>query len=129
MYNEVWIIDDSEIDHMVAERVLKYSQFATQTLSFHSAEKAMNQLQVRSAANARIPEMIFLDIHMPGMNGMEFLAKWRELPSQVQSGCRIVVLSSISNEQRAEQLTEFKFVVTVLHKPLREEMLSGLLKP
>ena len=69
------------------------------------------------------PRVIFLDIEMPGMNGIETLKRLREaIPA-----CRVIMISGISDLQRAEEalgLGAFDY----LQKPIDFSYLKHLLE-
>ncbi|MBA4151139.1 MAG: nitrogen regulation protein NR(I) [Acinetobacter sp.] len=71
----VWIVDDDHAIRWVLERAL--SQAGLETRSFDEAGSALAQLgQVK-------PSVIVTDIRMPGIDGLEFLAKIKETYSDV----------------------------------------------
>lgn len=66
------IVDDSEIIRKVAKQLLKDMTFETS-----DAENGQDALE---RCNARMPDAILLDWHMPVMSGIEFLSSLRMQP-------------------------------------------------
>ncbi len=67
---EVLVVDDSKLNLKVAENVLKNFKVSTETVT--------SGLECLSCVNSKKYDIIFMDIMMPNMNGVEVLKKLRE---------------------------------------------------
>jgi putative two-component system response regulator len=67
----VMVVDDSELNLRVASNILK-DDF--DVACANSGEKAFELME------KRIPDLMLLDLHMPGMNGFEVMEKMNEDP-------------------------------------------------
>ena len=70
-YSKVMLIDDNSLDNFINKKLLESNGFTDETEAFESAEKALEKL--KSSATDELPDVIFLDIMMPGMDGFQFL--------------------------------------------------------
>jgi CheY-like chemotaxis protein len=80
-----------------------------------NSSRGLNYLNTNAFA---LPEIIFLDINMPVVNGFEFLDKFEKLNNTVKEHCAIIMLSSsvhIDDIKRAEADKHVRFF---LSKPL-----------
>lgn len=88
---KVMIIDDSKTVVAVLQKLLRENNFTT--LEAYDAETALEMLKTER------PELIFLDIVLPGMNGFEALRNIRRIPEM--SAVPIIMISG--NESATEQ--------------------------
>src|SRR6188508_1308673 len=92
-FKRVIIIDDSEIDLEVEKIIIKGINLAKKIDLRTNAEEVINELSNIKRLD-EVPELIFLDLKMPGMDGLEFLQSFNELPEFVRQKCNIVVVTS-----------------------------------
>lgn len=123
-YDKVMIIDDSNIDRFVAEKMIRQTYFAEHILTVPSAQLALDYLGVIKDEES-LPDIIFLDINMPGMTGFEFLERYRELPELIRRQS-IVMLSSTISQKDIDKATADPYVITFMEKPVSAERLQML---
>jgi CheY-like chemotaxis protein len=85
------LIDDNKIDNMFHDRVIKKSNVANTVIVKESAQEALDFL--KNTINQELPEIIFLDINMPGMNGWEFIEHYKQLDPDKNKSLVVVMLS------------------------------------
>jgi CheY-like chemotaxis protein len=74
------------------------------------------------------PDLIFLDINMPGMDGWEFLQEYKKLHADQQGRMVIIMLTTSlhpEDEHKAKTSGEVSGFIT---KPLTKEMLEAILQ-
>lgn len=122
------LIDDSDIDLFIQRRFLEVYDFSNQLFLYKSAEEALDWLKAMNGDTP--PDIIFLDLNMPEIDGFSFLKNFIELPEKIKSKSKIVVLTSSNNAQDREQAFSFTNVIQFITKPLKQtdiEELRGLL--
>jgi CheY-like chemotaxis protein len=128
----ILLIDDNEADNEFHKMEINSAGVAEQIKVVKTGMDAIEYL-MQSAENAGkypLPDLIFLDINMPGMNGFEFLAEARSLNVIPFDKVAVVMLSgSLNYSDRMRAKEEFpneirEFCV----KPLTGKIVSDLRK-
>ncbi|MBC5772950.1 response regulator [Pontibacter sp. KCTC 32443] len=122
---KVILIDDDQVNNFVCENIIKNEQFADEVISFECAEHALEHLkELVITAPDSFPDLIFLDINMPGMDGWSFIDEYRQLPEAVTKDCCLFMLSSAVDRKDIVSAKSHKEVKEFFSKPLSPEILS-----
>ena len=121
----VLIVEDNPIDVFINTRVVEQSGLAKEVMAIQTAREALELLTKRSV-NSDLPEIIFLDIRMPDIDGFEFLVEFSELPQRVLELCKIVMLSSTIDPLELEKARNSPFVLAFIPKPLTRDKIIEL---
>ena len=73
-----------------------------------------------------LPDLIFLDIHMPKMNGFEFLSALNEQYNGLKDKISVVLLTSSLDPLDKKMSAEFPNIKLFLNKPLNVEKLEKI---
>lgn len=122
-FKQVLLVEDDAITIMLCERILKLNYFADTIISKKNGQEALDFLEELIQYNKPIPEVIFLDINMPVMNGWDFLYEFENLKKQLSNNAQIYILSSTANPEDFIKASSFKSVCGTLPKPLSKEHL------
>jgi CheY-like chemotaxis protein len=121
---ETLLIDDDSTSVFLTELLLKREQFADAPRSFNSAEPALDYLI--EGLPERVPDIIFLDLNMPVMDGWEFLKALRPHEPVLAGRCHIYILTSSMAPSDIDRAREFSLVTRLIHKPLNGKVLHGI---
>ena len=113
----VWFIDDDPINNILNRSLMEDHFTGVQLAIFQDARKALNEL-----ANSKMPtpDLIFLDLNMPGFDGWDFMEAFTECSYSAKV---FILTSSIDPEDRnAADFT--KNVAGFYSKPLLPEMIK-----
>lgn len=123
------LIDDNEIDNLINQKMIEAASL-TENIYTHTGAKSaieflrnMEQLEV---ADQVLPDVIFLDIDMPLMDGFQFLDEFEKLSKTVKNKCRIVMLTSSINPQDFNRSKKYENVKLYLNKPLSHDSIMKL---
>ncbi|MEJ8802087.1 response regulator [Pontibacter sp. H249] len=116
---KVYNIDDDQISNFLNERILEEAGLASDIRSFLSAEDVLAYMQQDCEEN--LPDIIFLDLNMPMMNGWEFLDILMQHKNVLKDKCHIYILTSSLDISDTARSKEYDLVSGFIHKPLKLE--------
>jgi CheY-like chemotaxis protein len=129
-YGNVMLLDDSELDNFINEKMIKSSHFAEKiyvNTNGQSAIEFLNNIEIAATEACPIyPELIFVDLNMPMMDGFQFIKNFiQDLKDKRQLPRLVILTSSVCEEDRIRAI-EIAPDIIFLHKPLTETMLKEL---
>jgi CheY-like chemotaxis protein len=112
-----FIIDDDQICHFITRHLIKSENLAAEVLCFYEAAEALKQMLTELPES--LPDMIFLDLNMPHMNGWQFLDALLPYASQVSAHTKIFILTSSVDAVDQEKAWDSPLVAGYFLKPLQ----------
>jgi CheY-like chemotaxis protein len=128
-YRQVMLVDDSELDNFINERIITSSNFSSGIYvnnSVISALELINDIVDKPETAENFPDVIFIDLNMPVMSGYEFINKIKVLAPEQVSKTKLVILTSSVNEQEKMIEEGISGQVIYLNKPLTRQMLETI---
>ena len=100
------IIEDNNEDYQTVVRALKKCGFSDHIHHCESGDEVMEYLQISERNSEKIitpniPELIILDLNLPGMNGKEILLQIRQ--DEICKKIPVVILTTSKNERDVEE--------------------------
>lgn len=124
-FKKVLIVDDDPIHNMVSSKLIEKAKFAEKTDKVLSGKLALEYLN-RNAEQEALPDLIFLDINMPLMDGWEFLEEYEKLRVSFQKDIHILMLTSSISPEDIEKSKTHELVFEFVTKPLSIEKLNDI---
>ncbi|WP_432412066.1 response regulator [Rasiella sp. SM2506] len=125
---KILLIDDSESDNFIHSRLLKKENIAEEIVIKYSATDALDYLSTLVEKKYPQPELIFLDINMPGMNGWEFLEHYEKLEIDQKGGIVITMLTTSSSDTDRVKASTNTLINRFENKPLTKKRLYDILE-
>jgi len=122
------LIDDDFIHQFGMKRMIQRYQPSEGVIEFSNGLDAINFFKAPHA-DEEIPELIFLDINMPVMNGWEFMEEFVKIRPTIQKKIDIYILSSSTDSvdiQKAKSIPEIRDYIV---KPLTPDLLKNIFLP
>ena len=121
------IIDDDNTYIKLISKLIEVKKLCQNLLVFKNGEEAFNYfngLSVSDAHNESIPELIFLDLNMPIMNGWQFLEKFKGLDVKLKNSFKLYIMSSSINPVDKQRAKEYDLVSGFISKPIQTKKLE-----
>jgi CheY-like chemotaxis protein len=129
MINCILLVDDNPADNEFHKIIISDAHVCNKVKVATNGKSALEYI-IKSGSGADPeafpkPDLIFLDINMPGMNGFEFLNEYHNLDEKLKSKIVIIMLSTSLNPDDSEKAQKIKEVTEFMNKPLMAETLRA----
>jgi CheY-like chemotaxis protein len=121
--NKIMLIDDSEADNFIHQRIINKCNITDEVVVMYRATDALHYLKTQSR-----PDLIFLDINMPGMDGWEFLEEYEKLTPAQKANFIICMLTTSRSAIDREKAERYGIVEHFLSKPLTKDKLMTIVQ-
>jgi CheY-like chemotaxis protein len=130
MINTVLSIEDDNVTQMLNRIQLNKSKFCNTIFEAYNGVEAIDffkKLDNGEISLENIPEVIFLDLNMPVMDGWDFFDTFKKVYAHFEEKTKIFILSSSINPTDLERAKNEKSIVAFLAKPLNADNLEKVL--
>jgi CheY-like chemotaxis protein len=123
---EIFLVDDDEVFNYLNTAVIHHTDDAIKVKAFKSGEELLGYVSA-NRQNIVFPDIMFVDIRMPNIDGFELLDMLSKDESKPFAQTRIYMLSSTLDHRDLEKARQCKMVKDFLSKPLTKELLQGII--
>ena len=124
----VLLVDDNDTDNFISKRIIEITGFSGRVEVRNSGKLALDYLRENQDRLENIPNLIFLDINMPVVDGFVFLYEFDKFSEAVKSKVKIAILSSSDNKRDIDKIVNNDHVINFITKPLTEDSLEEVSK-
>jgi CheY-like chemotaxis protein len=122
----VMLVDDNDTDNFISKRIIEITKFSDNVIVKNSGKSALDYLLENENDADKIPDIIFLDINMPIVDGFVFLYEYEKFGNAIKDKCRVIILSSSDNKRDIDKIINNDFVIKFVTKPLTENTLEEI---
>ena len=122
------IVDDDDIYRYSIMRTLKDLNVTKKILVFRDGEEAIDFMLDNLGNSQDLPDVIFLDINMPIMDGFEFMEEYVKIKPKVGKKITVYMISSSVNPVDLEKAKSISEISDYIIKPIKAEKLASIIK-
>jgi len=121
----IMLVDDDLITNFLNELIIKEMDITEKLVIASDGQQALDEI-ASFYKNGKSPDLILLDVNMPGLSGFDFLKKFYELDYKFARIPKIIMLTTSLNPVDKEKAEKFK-IDGYLSKPLTKEELNKIM--
>lgn len=125
----VAVIDDNDIDQLIIRKLAEKSNQEVNIFPFYSAEDALGYIETARNNLDQEPDIIILDINMPGLDGWGFLDEFSKFEKDIKNNINVYITSSSQSDYDFEKAQQYDLIAGFIAKPFNIDKLKSLLKP
>ncbi len=123
----VLIIDDDELYQLVLKRTIRKVAPETNIVSCWNGEEALDTFATMFMDNTPLPDVVFLDINMPVLDGWQFLDGLEKIKPNAGELFSIYMISTSLDFTDRQKATKSHTIKKFLTKPLEKHTLEEIL--
>jgi len=123
--NCILLIDDDDDDNYFHQIVINEMNITEHIEVALNGEEALIFLKKENQIH---PDIIFLDINMPKMNGWEFMEAYKELRADQKAKVVVMMLTTSENPEDKKRAALYPEIIGFNSKPLTDEALAAIIE-
>lgn len=127
--DSVLLVDDDEICNFISITLFRHLHMVDNIHAVTNGKEALRFLKENAVIKTAgvFPEIIFLDLNMPVMDGFDFLEQLNKTMPDYASVCKIFILTSSESPLDIDRCRRYD-IAGYISKPLTEQKLEGVSK-
>ncbi len=113
MKHKIMLVDDAEIANIIMKKIISFLMLNVDVFDFTNPDEAYEEMKTLN------PDLIFLDLNMPWLNGWDYLEKMKK----ENYNFKVIIVTSSTSYVDKERVVEFPNVIDYLEKPVSKEQI------
>jgi len=123
--SSILLVDDDSTNNFLNQLLLKSLNVTDTVMVAENGRQALDLLQNRT--DFQEPALLLLDVNMPGLNGIQFLEAYQQLPQAQRETTIIIMLTTTMDARDLSRLDELN-IAGLVSKPLTKEKIDNILQ-
>jgi len=124
----VCIVDDDDIYQFTMVKTLKSLKLTDNIMVFSDGEEALNFMLDNLHNEKELPDIIFLDIDMPIMDGFQFMEEYVKIKPKLGKKMTIYMVSSSVDPVDIERAKKIGEITDYIVKPITQNQLTNIIQ-
>ena len=121
---KVMLLDDDEVNNFICSSIIQKCIPESRVISFLNGKQGLDYLESLLGKNDyNLPDLIFVDINMPVMNGWEFLDRYKKIANRFNKKIVLMMLTASISDNDVQKARTYDIVDDYISKPLKQEEL------
>jgi CheY-like chemotaxis protein len=120
------MIDDNPMEHLIMQKMFERYELFPNAMYSYDGQAIIDLINKNRQSPAELPDLILLDLNMPGCSGFDFLEQLDKLYLSLSKPICIYIVSSSVDENDRQCAFSYRFVKDFLTKPVKKEKLIAL---
>ena len=120
----VCIVDDDDIYQFTMVRTMKSLNLTDNIMVFSDGEEALDFMLDNLHNDKELPDVIFLDIDMPIMDGFQFMEEYVKIKPKLGKKITIYMISSSVDPVDIERAKKISEITDYIVKPITHDQLK-----
>ena len=123
----IFLIDDDPVFVYLTKKIICSVNGGCEIMEFSDGELAIDHLRTICGDSTSLPDIIFVDLSMPVMDGWEFLNEYDLLRPKLSKPIELFIVSSSISPQEVERSKSYPAVLDFLIKPVAKGKIAEII--
>jgi CheY-like chemotaxis protein len=125
----IMLIDDDPVNNLISRETIRHFDPSIQVVEYDKPDEALSFLTEQSKLRTQnLPDLIFLDLNMPLINGWNFLDEYKHLLQYLNQDIELFLLTSSTSNKDKAKAQSFPIITHYISKPLTLDILEKIKK-
>lgn len=122
------LIDDEEVFNFIHSQIIRLTDEFAEINEVRSSAEALDIIQKSTNSTETFPDIMFIDINMPEMNGFELLNKLENLSPTFPKPIEIYIVTSSLFESDRIKAKSISIVTGFIEKPVSNQHIRDIIR-
>lgn len=123
----ILLVDDDITFVFLTKRIIKSTGINTKISDFNDSSDAIEFLKDNVDQPELLPDVIFLDLNMPIIDGWGFLEEYTAIEPEIRKKISLFIVSSSISPHDFERAKQYSMVIDFIIKPLVKEKFTEIM--